>query len=652
MEAVTGRLSDPAAGTGTPRGGWPTALIAIGTAVAYALGWIEVPVVHTEYLALPISRELAFPGTYSPDDLIVSSGLRSPFHLYHAAQWLFRLGLDIDAWWLAAFIASLIALFASVWALARSIGLTTAAAAATTVLVAVARAQHLTVHDSPMPIWSFMSASVALPLAIGALALAIRSRFEIAAAIAGAAFLLHPGLGVLALGAVGATALFAGERLDPRRAMRAAVIGALVCMPNIVYILWRSGGNVGGGADAELRRMYEAIAMHAFPSQYAPDGYGLVALTAALTWLSAGALGGRARPVRVAILWLIGAMFAYGIAVSLRPSPAIVQFYSMRAVWLLKPISLAILTAGALRWLMQTGRRDPLPWIAVALALVGLAHPNPLVTNGMSLAAMGMIGAARLPPGMLKTGAWVLVALGFATIAPKFAPGSMVTAQDLLLAQDLILIGLAITVLAVGGRAAGLPPQGSTPSPGFALATIAVIVGAGVFVSHPAGRGWLPQAPSAVMLRASSSVAKGDAAALLRWLRDSTPPGSMIATPPFDSRFVPLRHVTQRSGYVSSSDLEQLTYDAAAFREGVRRLRRLGVVEGPEARTFDVSAYANMDEAMARGLAADRVSFAVVPVTAARRFAPTLPVPFTGGPWGVVDLRPLGARSSPPPAGR
>jgi hypothetical protein len=645
-------VSEPATGTGTPRGGWAPALIAIGTAVVYSLGWIEVPVVHTEYLALPISRELAFPGTYSPDDLIVSSGLRSPFHLYHAAQWLFRFGLDIDAWWLGAFIASLVALFASVWALARSIGLSTGAAAATTVLLAVARAQHLTVHDSPMPIWSFMSASVALPLAIVALALALRSRFAIAAAIAGAAFLMHPGLGVLALGAVGATALFAGERPDPRRAMRAAVIGALVSLPNVVYILSRSGGNVGGGADAELRRMYEAIAMHAFPAQYAPDGYGLVAAAIALTWLSAGALGEGTRPVRVAILWLVGAMLAYGIAVSLWPSPAIVQFYSMRAVWLLKPLSLAILIAGAMRWLAQSGRRDPLPWIAVALALVGLAHPNPLVTNGIAIAAVGMTGAARLPRGMLTVGAWALVALGFGTIALKFAAGSMVTAQGLIVAQNLILICLAITVLAVGPRAAELPVQSSAPSPTFALAATAVIVGTGILVSHPAGRGWLPQAPSAVMLRASSSVARGDAAALLRWVRDSTPPGSMIATPPFDARFVPLRHVTLRSGYVSSSDLEQLTYDAAAFREGVRRLRRLGVVEGPEPRTFDVAAYANMDEAMARNLATDRVSFAVVPVTAARRLAPALPVPFTDGPWGVVDLRPLGARGSPPAAGR
>jgi hypothetical protein len=104
---------------------------------------------------------------------------------------------------------------------------------------------------------------------------------------------------------------------------------------------------------------------------------------------------------------------------------------------------------------------------------------------------------------------------------------------------------------------------------------------------------------------------------------------------------VPLRHVTQRSGYVSSSDLEQLTYDAAAFQEGVRRLRLTGVRDGTESRTFDASGYANMDEAMARRLAADRVSFAVVPVTTARRFAAILPVPFSDGLWGVVDLRPL-----------
>lgn len=51
------------------------------------------------FMAFPIAKESARPGLYSPHDLLVSSGIRGPYHLYKLAGQLYELTAHVDAVW-------------------------------------------------------------------------------------------------------------------------------------------------------------------------------------------------------------------------------------------------------------------------------------------------------------------------------------------------------------------------------------------------------------------------------------------------------------------------------------------------------------------------------------------------------------------------
>ena len=68
-------------------------------------------------LALPIAQELADPGLYAPEDLVIDSGKRLPFHVYRLTVALYRAGIDVALPWYALYQVFLFATFAGQYAL-------------------------------------------------------------------------------------------------------------------------------------------------------------------------------------------------------------------------------------------------------------------------------------------------------------------------------------------------------------------------------------------------------------------------------------------------------------------------------------------------------------------------------------------------------
>lgn len=623
---------------------------AVLVALVYTAAWVPLPGVHNEYLALPISRELAFPGSYAASDLIVSSGARAPFHVYHAAQLLYTWGADVDLWWIGLLAASLVALYWSVWRLARSLAVDARVAACAPLLLVAVRAHHLTVHESSMPLWSFMSASVALPLAFGALADAIDEHWKRAATLAGGAFLFHPGLGVMTMAACGAVMVGQPVRPALRSFVHAVLIWLAVAAPNVAYILLQSRGNVGGLDDPLVARIFRDVTQHAFAVGYPAGGYGAVALASALGWHAAASLEGRPRrAARAAIVALLLTAVVYTAVVAAWPEPAIVQFYAARSLWLLKPLVLIVLLAAALDWLAQHGNRSWLPWVASGAWLAGLAHPNPAVTDGCLLVGAGIAVIAfamtlsRQIAGVIIAGAgmsfliaWVAWMDGNPMLASAVAPWR--NALMMVVAAGIAWEGRCETLAVGGGSRLG-------------WRAAALIAGAGVMIGLPPGRGWLPQTPRSIVERGRFSQPTGPFAGLIRWVRDSTPPGSVIAVPPLDETFLSLRHVAVRSVFVTASDLAQMTYDMEGFRIGATRMLVMGVRPGPGLRGLNDDAYSRFDDAIAAALAKAGVQYAVIRGDASSRWIGRLPLPFRDSRWSVIDLRPLADRVQHGPPG-
>lgn len=632
--------------------GFWNGVTAVSVALLYTAAWVPLPGVHNEYLALPISRELAFPGSYASSDLIVSSGARAPFHVYHAAQLLYTWGADVDLWWLGLLAASLVFLYWSVWRLARSLAVDARAAVCAPLLLVVVRAHHLTIHDSSMPLWSFISASVALPLAFCALADAIDERWRRAAALAGGAFLFHPGLSVVTMAACAAVMFGRSVRPALRTFAHAALIWLVVAAPNVAYILLQSGGNVGGLDDPLVARIFRDVTQHAFAVGYRAGGYGGVAIASALGWHAAASLAGRPREAaRAAIVALLLTAVGYSAVVAVWPEPAIVQFYALRSLWLLKPLVLTILFATSLDWIAQHGNRSWMPWLASGAFLAGLAHPNPAVTDGCLLVGAGIavMAFALTVRGQI---AGVLIAtagLSFLIAWVVWMDGNPILASAVGLWRNVTMMAVA-AVIAWEGRYEALAGGGGGR---LWWPSAALLAGAGVLIGLPPGRAWLPQNPRSIVERGRFSAPRGPFAGLIRWVRDSTPPGSVIAVPPLDQNldFLSLRHVAVRSVFVNASDLAQLTYDVSSFRIGAKRMLLMGVRPGPQSRGLSDDAYSRFDDDVAAALAKSGVAYAVIRSDASPRWIGRLPLPFRDPRWSVIDLRPLGDRAQRGPPG-
>jgi hypothetical protein len=642
VEEAARRLREVAADTRAPLDndapdrwiGWLSVVIAS----LYLLGFIRVPNIHNEFLALPIARELAFPGTYAASDLVVSSGARAPFHVYHAAQWLYVHGLDVDLWWLAAFVVATVACFAAALRLARALGLPYAVAGVAVVLLAVARGHHLTIHDSGIPLQSFMSASVSLPLVFLSAADAIARRWDRGAILAGAAFLFHPGLGVISLSVVAVLALAGAARPPAARAARALAMGVVVTLPNVIYLVAQAPENFSDGLGPEATQVFRRIAQHAFADVARAGGYGIVALGAALAWIGGRAFSHDPRsPVRLCITWLVAIVVVFTTVVTLYPERGIVQFYAGRATWLLKPLVLVFLAAHLTGWIASAAANHRPSRAGAAIWVLALLYPNPLVANGLALAGTAVLVAAADASRRGYAAAAAVLGVGAGTIMLARAPGDFVATDTLMLWQNLGMIGIAVALVVGPGRHAVMTLASHSIPPRAAAGLIGAIVAVAVVVANPAGRRWLPALPSEVLARARFSQPSGEEAPLFEWIRDSTPARSVVAAPPFEDRFLPLEHVSVRSVYVSSAILAQLTYDVAAFREGARRLAVMGV-RGAD---FDPRVYSRLDSAEAVGMARDGVSFAIVSRQTGLRWADRLPVPYRHGQWAVVDLRPL-----------
>jgi len=630
-------------GCGQIGGRWAAA-VGVAVALLYVLGWIALPAAHNEYLALPIARALADPAFYPSSDLIVSSGIRAPFHIYHAARWLYEFNLDVDLWWLGALVASLAALFAATFRLARSLGLSVTTCLIVPLLLATTAAHRMTIHETPMPIWSFMSASVGLPLAILAMALAIDAKWNRAAATAALAFLAHPGIGVLAQGVVAVLILFSPTRPPLRHALRSLAIGAALMLPNVLYIILGTKANIVAGDDGLVARTFVGVALHSFPERYAMAGYGMLALGAASAWLAADVLDPRGRVmIRIIVPLLAGIIAVYTMGVVLWPTPGIVQFYSVRATWLLKPLCLALMAAIAAPMISTDRDGRPWAWIAVGAWLIALLHQNPAASDGTALIGTG---AAIRFFSTTRRGSWLgtaVAALGaVALVLAKLPAVSDSTAWigTLSFTRNSAMLAVAGCLIAAGRKSLqGMRVSEQLPVRSVVIQLFAV-VGAAIVITHEPLGGWVPATPSEIVQRARFSEPRGPLADMFRWVRDSTPRGSIFAVPPFDDAFLPMLHVGERSVYITADELAQLTYDVATFREGARRLAVMGVKPVAGTRHFDERAYAMLDISTARALAGEGVRYAIVPASTARRLRDTLPTVWREPRWAIIDLRP------------
>ncbi len=630
-------------------------LIAIANAVlgtGFLAFFTPLPQVSDEHLALPIARAMADSTLYPASDLVISSGLRGPFFLYRLAGSLYAHGANIDAWWYALLIGSLIALLIAIWFLADGIAENVVVASVATALIAASNPYRGTLHWTLLPPTTFITSTLVKPIAIAALALAVRGRRGPGLLLASLAFNIHPGIGLIAASAIGILMLFDRRGMSTRDLLRWFAGAVLCALPNVIFVLRGAPANfaIGTGSAISFAEEFRLYSWHAFPQDHWRENYGWFVLQLVALSLWGTYLGERSRrAVLVLTGWFVALMFVYAANLYTVSYPALDLMFLFRASVFVKPIAFAGVAAAVTSWIVAAlpearGRR-----VAIgALLAIGALHKN--LDIGEGVAAIAIALGIILVHGRRSTVHSVIVALlavvgiaevlgqgwGVLHIAP-FDAARVDVIRAAVLALASVTLALELFSRPAPAPVAPVAPVAHTAVIGTLLAGVATFVAALMLRGSIQRVRPTPVAEIAV----SAQLAAPPAATRLvtEWAARELPPRALVLLPPLDDRFGTFRLATGRGVYIQIGDINQLAYDAAVYGEAHRRFLAVGVrITGRH--TFDASAYDTLNAAALEAIVLDGATFAVFERSRRASHPLALPVAYQDSMWTVYDLRP------------
>ncbi len=576
-------------------------------ATAFLLAYRGAPTAFDEWLALPIGIETASPGTYPAGDLLVQGSVHGPFHLYKLASVLWTLGVDADVAWYVLLALSLVAFFLAVWRLAAAMGLNSAERLMLVAAIAATPIYRGTLNWSAQPMLSFITASVAVPLGLLAIAAALEDHPVRALVFAALTFDVHPSLGLCA----GIAVAVVSWRRPVKELATAVLVALLVAAPNLVYLLRHPPG-ASAASDADLWAIFRIFGYHTFVRDHWRDGYPWYAMALALALVGAAQLGiDAARRARVVVLAMTVVAVGWIGVMNLASLPAVMPLYLIRASLLAKPLLVGL----ALTALTRRGYAGKYAFLAPWAGVVAVAHPSRVVAE----AALAIVLGVVLQPSSdrrlsaVGTAAWTCGAL----LLLAWIAGS-VPALDALMA---FTTPLRLAALGVGATAVALLLAPPSDVPGFgrpgrpwAMRSLALALPVlSVGLARPFGRGWLPESRAKISERLHLSRPLPKESGAMDWAAHSSPPGSLFAIPPIDANWLRFRVVTHRGAYVTVHDINQLLYVRDLVFPAVDRLAALGVVvKGPH--NFDPRPYLRPTCARLQRLGRDAVGYYVLPV--------------------------------------
>ncbi len=592
----------------TSGSGWPLAapLASACGATAWLLAYRGAPTAFDEWLALPIAIETAHPGTYPAGDLLVQGSIHGPFHLYKLAGVLWPLGIDADIAWYVLLALSLVAFFLAVWRLAGALGLTDAERAMLVFAIAATPIYRGTLHWSAQPMLSFITASVAVPVGLLAVAAAIENRPTRALVFSALAFDVHPSIGLCAGIAVISVSTW---RQPLKILLRAGIISAVVAAPNLVYLLRHPPG-ASAGSDESFLAIFRIFGYHTFVREYWGD-YPWYVLALALALVGAAQLGSvPARRARTIVVVLTGIAAGWIAVMNLTASTVMIPLYLIRASLLVKPLVIGL----ALTALTRRRYSGQYAFVAPIAIVVAVTLPQRVLAE----AALAIVLGVVLHPSSDRrlsaagTAAWtsglLLLLMAIAREVPLLSG-----LADLTMSVRLMTIALG---LVISGLLLFCPPteEGTlrTRQRWATLPLALSLLVAAAVLSKPFGSGWLPESPAKISEHLHLSRALLKESGVMRWARDDSPPGSLFAVPPIANDWVRFRVAARRGVYTTVHDVNQLLYVRNSMFPAVDRLAVLGVItKGPH--NFDARPYRHPTCARLQRLASDGVGFYVLP---------------------------------------
>jgi len=579
--------------------------------VVYQSLYRAVPANGDLLLGLPIGKEFAHPGLFSKYDLLVSSGVRGPYHLYkYIGGFLYQINANVDIIWECFFLVFLFLTFLSLWFLSLELTQDTFSSALVLAIISITHPLRGSLHASAVPIQSFVTALAAMPLALAAITLLLRKRYFVSMALSSFVFNIHPYVGVLTASAVGVEILFKSQDSFGKRAM-VIVGGGLFALPNIVYILAYVPSNftVDG---FDFYTQFRLYALHAFIDAHWREGYGWFFINlAGAVWF--------ARYInewKRGVLWILFtcwfvlmALYAFNSYVT--KNPTIMLMFLFRATYFIKPIIFIMVVNGIYRWRNElrngaTALSWWKPWeVSAAIIFLFFSAILPMkfavMADTLAFVAYGFI-ALRIRrqtdsfklflAAILYAGIFLLCILigddffpfaGFQELVENVVVGSIVAIAMALLFVFKKLNHQAKSLTKTSGLDISFRQ--------LIIATLCVLLSHHLIISLKDRQ--IPFIPdiAGIKERIFMHEAPARTAALMHWARTSTPQRSLFIVPPLNwDDFGAFRLVAERGIYATIAEVNQLAFDASIYHQAHQRLVNLGITF-PAPREFDQQGY-------------------------------------------------------------
>jgi hypothetical protein len=625
--------------------------------VLYQSLYRAIPANSDVLLGLPIGKEFAHPGLFSPSDFLVASGIRGPFHLYkYLGGFLYQMGANVDLAWEAFFLIFLFLTFLAIWFLAMELTRAAVPSALVLAVLAVAHPLRGSLNASAIPIASFITASAALPFAIAAVTLLFRKRWLASMALASAVFNIHPYIGLLGAMAIAAVILSQRE-LEWKQRITWIVAGGVLALPNAVYILMHLPSNFSS-TGFDLYGQFRQYAMHAFVEDHWREGYGWFVINmAGLMWFMRYISTWQRRTVLLLIGTWCGLMLLYVFNAYVVKNTAVLLMFLFRATYFIKPMLFIIVVNGLYRWHLELrsaaglkSRNQRLFWIGISLLFLSAILPMKLavLSDTLALLAYGIfvnvdLTRSRYAARLLVGAGVFLTAVAVLLQVPQFS-----VIQSTL---ESIIVGLVVlcgVLLArtVWERQTNRKELFSEPMDSISFGRIVALTVVILLAHHLIISAKDRQLPfvidaGSIRTRIMMHEAPASTAALMAWAKTSTPQQSLFAIPPDKwEEFGTFRLVAERGLYVTIEEVNQLAYDASIYQQAHQRLERLGT-RFPGRRTFTTDGYYSLTKETLHSLCAhDGVDYAVFEKSRLAMPAPSSAIYEDSG-YVVIDLHQL-----------
>ncbi|HTR81883.1 MAG TPA: hypothetical protein VMM58_09655 [Bacteroidota bacterium] len=625
--------------------------------VVYQSLYRAVPSNIDLFTGLPLGKEFAHPGLYSPYDLVVSSGIRGPFYLYkYLGGFLYSINANVDIVWQCFFVCFLFLTFLALWLLSFELTQDLFSSALVLAFLAVAHPLRGSLHAADVPIQSFVTALAAMPFALLAIVLVIRKQFFAAMALSGLVFNLHPYVGLLTGSAV-ATGIFLKSGMTLGKRILWIIGGSLLGLPNAIYILTHLSSNfsgVGYNFYAQLR----LYALHVFAEDYWREGYGwFFANLAGAVWFSRYIDPWKRRMVWALFMCWFALMGLYIFNSYFTKNTAILLMFLMRATYFIKPIIFIYVIHGIRRWRGELETNDHsirwwMPWeISAAVFLLFVSSILPMrfavPADAMALLAYGFLVRLIRPrparirlffASVLPIASSALILLGLLWL-PVFSenkePVENFIVGGVVFLSLFMLIALQRTETTTHVIESGVPEKSPMR---IIMAVCAVLAIHQLVISFYDKQ--IPFVPdfAGIKQRIFIHQAPHSSAALMQWARTSTPQSSLFAICPDEwDDLAGFRLIAERGIFITIVEVNQLSLDAAIYNQGHERLLSLGT-KFPNRREYDTRGYYELGPSDLKKLREEHVDYMVFKRSLLHGYLSTLPASYSDAHYVVVDL--------------